>query len=113
MEIMYFKEDVFQTLNISSQKEWKFLNECNCFSELANDPNVEDHQSPELVISLKKSREIERILETKGIEMHIYTWEQLRFKVDLKCLSCIMKRAIGIIDYHNYIALKEIRPIKK
>ncbi len=78
--IEHFKEDIFRTFNVSSREGWRFLNDCNSSRRLGNDPNVEDHRGSQPLISLKKFREMKRILETESIEARAYTWEQLGLK---------------------------------
>lgn len=73
MGIEHFKEDIFRTFNVSSREGWRFLNERNSSRRLENDPNVEDYRGPQPLISPKNYREMERNLETEGIEARTYT----------------------------------------
>lgn len=50
---------------------------------------------------------MEQILETEGIEAHLYTWEQLRFEVGLECLGRTVQRTMGTMNYHKYIACRK------
>ena len=102
--IDYFKEDIFQTFNVSNREGWRFLNNRDSSRRLQNDPNVENHQGLQLLIGPEKIREMERILETEDIEARAYTWEQLGFEMGLECSGCTMQRAMGTIDYHKCIA---------
>ena len=54
----------------------------------------------------KKMYEMERILETEGIEARAYTWEQLGYEVGLECSGRTIKKAMGTIDYHKCIACR-------
>ncbi len=91
MGIEHFKEDIFRTFNVSSQEEWRFLNDHNFSHRLGNNPNIEDHRGSQPLITPKKIREMKRILETEGIEANAYTWEQLGFEVGLECSGCTVK----------------------
>ena len=104
--IEHFKEDIFRTFNVSSREGWRFLNDRNSSRRLGNDPNVEDHRGSQPLISPKKIREMERILETEGIEARAYTWEQLGFEVGLECSGRTVKRAMGTMEYHKCIACR-------
>ncbi len=106
MRIEHFKEDIFRIFNVSSREEWRFLNDRNSSCRLGNDPNVEDHRCSQSLIGPKKIREIERILETEGIEVRAYTWEQMGFEVGLECSARTVKRAIRTIEYHKCIACR-------
>ncbi len=106
MGIEHFKEDIFRTFNVSSREGWRLLNDRNSSRRSGNDPNVEDHQGSQPLISPKKIREMERILETEGIEAPAYTWEQLEFEVSLNCSGHTMKRAMDKMEYHKCIACR-------
>ncbi len=58
------------------------------------------------MISLKKIREMEHILEMEGIEAGACTWDQLGFEVGLECSGRTVKRAIGTMEYHKCIACR-------
>ncbi len=73
MGIEHFKEDIFRTFNVSSQEGWRFLNDRNFSRRLGNNLNVEDHRGSPPLISPKKIWEMQRILETEGIEAYAYT----------------------------------------
>ncbi len=106
MGIEKFKEDIFQTFNVSSREGWRFLNNRNSSRRLGNDPNVEDHRGSQPLISPKKIREMERILETEGIEAHAYTCEQLGFEVGLESSGRTFKGAIGTMEDHKCISYR-------
>ena len=52
------------------------------------------------LIGPEKIREMERILETEGIEARAYTWEQVGFEVGLECSGRTVQRAMGTMEYH-------------
>ncbi len=106
MGIEHFKENIFRTFNVSSREGWRFLNDRNFSRGLGNDSNVEDHRGSKSLISQKKIREMEDILETEGIEAHVYTGEQLGFEVGLECSGHTVKGAIGTMEYHKCIAYR-------
>ncbi len=107
MGIEHFKEDIFRTFNVSSREGWRFLNVRNSSRRLRIDPNVKDHRGSQPLISPKKIREMEHILETEGIEARAYTWKQLRFEVGLECSRHTVNRAMGTMEYHKYIACRK------
>lgn len=73
MGIDCFKEDIFCTFNFDSCEGQRFLSDCNSSCRVQNDPDVEEHQGPQPLISLEKTREMELILETKDIKAHLGT----------------------------------------
>ncbi len=73
MGIEYFKEDIFRTFNVSSREGWKFLIDSSSSRRLHNDPDREEHRCRKPLISPEKIREMERLLETEGIEARSYT----------------------------------------
>ena len=106
MGVQYFKEDIFRTFNVGSRERWRFLSDCNSSCRIQNDPEVEDHRAPQPLIGPEKIWEMERILETEGIEARSYTWEQLGFEVGLECLGRTVQRAMGTMNYHKCIACR-------
>lgn len=57
---------------LSNRGGWRFPNNRDSSRRLQNDPDI---KGPQPLIGSKKIREMERILETKGIEARAYTWE--------------------------------------
>lgn len=106
MGIESFKEDIFRTFNVSSREGWKFLSDGFSSRGLHNDPDRKEHRGRQPLISPEKIREIERLLETEGIEARYYTWEQLGFEVGLGGSGRTVQRAMGTMDYHKCIACR-------
>ena len=52
-------------------------------------------------------REMERILETEGIEARASTWEQLGYEVGLGCSGRTVQRAMGTMDYHKCVSCRK------
>ena len=101
-----FKQHIFRTFNVSSREGWKFLSDGSSSRRLHNNPDREEHQGRKPLISPEKIREMERLLETEGIEARSYTWEQLGFEVGLECSGRTVQRAMGTMDYHKCIAYR-------
>ena len=59
------------------------------------------------VITPKKLREMEQILENEGIEARGLTWQQLGTEVGLDVSRRTVKRALGTMAYHKCIACKK------
>ena len=106
MGIEYFKEDIFRTLNIIRRQGYQLLEDNASSRRLHNEPDHEDPRGHKPLISPEKIREMERILETEGIEVRSYIWEQLGFEVGLECSRRTVKRAMGTMDYHKCIACR-------
>lgn len=104
MEIEYFKEDVFRAFDVFSRQGWDFLCDDSSSRRCHNDASQEESRGRKSVISPEKIYEMERILETEGIETRAYTWEQLGYEVGLECSGRTIKKAMGTIDYHKCIA---------
>ena len=106
MGIDYFKDDIFRTLNVGSREGWRFLSNRNSSRRVPNDLDVEDHRGPQPLIGPEKIREMDRILETEGIEARAYILEQLGFEVGLEFSGRIVQRAMGTMSYHKCIAFR-------
>lgn len=47
------------------------------------------------------------ILETESLGACTYTWKQLGFEVGVEYSGHTLKKAMGTIDYHKYIAYRQ------
>ena len=52
-------------------------------------------------------REMERILETEGMEARGLTWVQLGYEVRLECSGRTIQRVMGTMNYHKCIACRK------
>ena len=78
MEISYYKEDVFRVFNISRQQGYKYLRS-ESSRRHHNNPDISEQRGRKSIITPQQIREMERILETEGIEARALTWEQLGY----------------------------------
>ena len=106
MGMDYFKEDIFRTFNVTMRQSYQFLENNASSRRLHNEPGHEEPQGRKPLISPEKIREMERILETEGIEARSYTWEQLGFEVGLECSGRTVQRAKGTMDYHKWHCMR-------
>ena len=60
--------DIFRIFKVTSRQGWEFLRDGVSSRRLHNEPDHEEHRCRKPLISLEKIREMERILETEGIE---------------------------------------------
>lgn len=73
----YSQEDVCRTFDVSSRQGWEFLRHHASSRRPHNDPSKEETRGRKSLVSPEKIGQMERILETEGIEARAYTWEQL------------------------------------
>lgn len=90
MNIPYFKSDVFRVFDVSKRADWQSLNSSSSSSSSStrrrhNNVDLVETRDRKSVISEREIREMERILETKGIESRNLTWKQLSYEVGLEC----------------------------
>ena len=106
MGIPFFKADVFRTFGVENRQSHELLRGESArrhHNEFEDSENRGRHR----IISPKQIREMERILEEEGMEGRSLTWEQLGYEINLKCNDRTVKRAMGIMKYHKYIACKK------
>lgn len=77
--MQYFQEDVCPTFDVSSRQGWEFLRHDASSRRRHNGPSKEETRGRKSLVSPEKIGEMERILETEGIEARAYTWEQLGY----------------------------------
>lgn len=107
MGIPYVKADVFRTFKVSHSQGYEFLHEESSSRRLHNDPNREETCGRPRIISAEKIREMERILQEKGIGARALTCEQLGYEVGLECTGKTVKKAMGSMNYRKYLACKK------
>ena len=107
MNIPYFKEDVFQTFNVSHRQGWEILHDNSSSRRSHNDSNQEETRGRKSLITSRKIREMERLLEEESIEARALTWEQLGYEVGLNCTGRTIQRAMGTMDYHKCITCRK------
>ncbi len=56
---------------------------------------------------------MEQILKTKSVKGRAYPWEPLGFEVGLRCSGHKVKRTMGIMNYHKYVACRKMWVNKK
>lgn len=83
-----------------------FLRDDSSSRRRHNDPSKEETRGRKSVVSPEKIRDMERILETEGIEAQAYTWEQLGYEVGLECSGRTIRTAMGTMEYHKCIACR-------
>lgn len=94
MGIEFVKKDVFRTFNVSTRQSHEFLRNGLSLPRLHNDPNRKKTRGRPRVISAKKLREMELILQEEGLEARALTWEQLDYEVGLKRTGETVKNAM-------------------
>ena len=94
-----------EPFNVTRRQGYQFLVDNASSRRLHNEPENEDPRGRKPLISPKKIRETERILETEGIEARSYTREPLEFEVGLECSRRTVQMAMGTMDYHNALPL--------
>ena len=67
MKIPYFKEDLFRVFATSKQTGWKMLTTEN-FSRTRHNADVPETRGRHSIVTPRHIREMERILETEGME---------------------------------------------
>ena len=112
--IEYFKSDVFCTFNVKPREGYHYLrsgNSSNNYEQddhssrrLGNNSDEEETRGRHSLVTPAKIREMERVLETEGMEARSLTWEQLGFEVGLEVSGRTIERAMGTMDYHKCIA---------
>ncbi len=107
MGIEYFKEDVFRTFNVSHRQGYEFLRNGSSSRRLHNNPDQEETRGRPRLISAKKLREMERILQEEDIEARAMAWEQLGYEVGLECTGQTVKNAMGCMNFRSCIACKK------
>ena len=110
MNIPYFQEDVFRTFNVSHRRGWEFLRDNSPSSSSRgrhNDSNQEETRGRKGLITPRKIREMERLLEEEGIETRALTWEQLGYEVGLDCTGRTVQRAMGTMNYHKCVSCRK------
>jgi transposase len=104
--IPHHKTDVFKHFRASKSSGYEILAEGSSAQRI--DILVENNPSHRTrKITPQKLREMERILENKGIEARGLTWEQLGTKVGLNVSGKTVQRALGTLEYHKFIACKK------
>jgi hypothetical protein len=103
MNIPYYKEDVFRTFGVSRQRGYEILKN-KTHRRLRNDSNATETRGRKKIITPKQIREMERILETTGLEGRALTWEQLGFEANVEASGRTIKRTMETMDYHKCIA---------
>ena len=68
MGMDYFKEDIFRTFNVTRRQGCQFLDDNASSRRLHNEHGHKEPWGHKPLISPEKIREMERILETEGIE---------------------------------------------
>lgn len=106
MGIQNFKEDVFRTFGVSSRQGWEFLRNNASSRRRHNDPSKEETRGRKSVVSPEKIREMERIVETEGIEARAYKWEQLEYGVGLESSGRTIRKAMETMEYHKCMACR-------
>lgn len=106
MGMQYFQEDVCRTFDVSSRQGWEFLRHDASSRRRHNDPSKEEIRGRKSLVSLEEIGEMERILETEGIEARAYTWEQLGYELGLECSGRTIRKAMGTMEYHKCIACR-------
>lgn len=69
-----FQRGFFRTFNVSHRQGHEMLKEFASSRRLHNDSDKMETRGRKLIISSQKIREMERILEEKGIEARGLTW---------------------------------------
>ena len=105
MGISYYKEDVFRTFDVSREQGYAFLRNDSA-RRLENNSDAEETRGRKSLITPKQIREMERILETEGIEGRGLTWSQLGYEIGLDCSGQTIQRAMGTMDYHKCLSCR-------
>ena len=85
IRLSFFKKNVFRTFNVEHRRSHEFIRPEFSARRHHNISNESENRSRPRTISANQIREIERILEKKGIKNRTFTWEQLSYEINLKC----------------------------
>ena len=106
MKIPYFKEDVFRVFGTSKQAGWKMLTRENS-SRTRHIADIPETRGRHSIVTPRHIREMDRILETEGMEARGLTWVQLGYEVGLECSGRTIQRVMGTMNYHKCIACRK------
>ena len=104
MNIPYFKSDFFRVFGASKQIGWKMLSDS---SRTRYNADVSETRGRQSIVTPRHIREMERVLETEGMEARGLTWEQLGYEVGLECCGRTIQRAMETMDYHKCVACRK------
>ncbi len=99
-------EEVFRFFGVSHSKGYAML-DSDTNRRHHNQLDVAEHQRRKNIITKDQSKEMEHILETKGLHGRALTWEQLGFEANVKASGRTVQRTMGTMDYHKCIACKK------
>ena len=105
MGISYYKEDVLRTFDVSREQGFAFLRNDSA-RRLENNSDAEETRGRKSLITPKQIREMDRILETEGIEGRGLTWSQLGYEIGLDCSGRTIQRAMGTMDYYKCLSCR-------
>ena len=105
MGISYYKEEVFRTFDVSREQGYACLRNDSA-RRLEKNSDAEETRGRKSLITPKQIREMERILETEGIEGRGLTWSQLGYEIGLDCNGRTIQRAMGTMDYHKCLSCR-------
>lgn len=106
MSISYFKKNVFQFFEVNKNTEWNALNQ-NTSRRHHNDSEISKTRDRRTMISSRDICEMNRLLQTKDIEERNLTWEQLEWKMSMKCSDRTIQRAMRSMKYHKCVVCRK------
>ncbi len=99
----YRKEDVFNTFEVPRRTGYRLLKETST-RRLQNNPELAETRGRKSVVTQDQIREMEKILETEGIEGRGLTWEQLGMEASVDTCGRTIKNVMGTMHYCKCIA---------
>ncbi len=107
INILYYKNDVFRTFEVSKNQEYQMLQSEISASRRSHDSEQDETRGRKSLITSKDIREMKRVLKSEEFEVRALTWKQLNYEVDLKISDKTIKRHMRTMNYHKCIACRK------
>jgi hypothetical protein len=106
MKILYYKENVFRTFNVSREMSYKILRN-DLTRRTHNHFNHVKTRNRKSVISLSKIREMKKVLKKKEMKTRELIWKLFNYEVELNCTNRTIKNVMSKMSYYKCIICRK------